>query len=69
MRIGWEGYMAGIAGGSLVLFKSCPRCSGDRILEQDFYGWYVVCLNCGHMTYPELKAEAARSIDESRRSA
>ena len=38
----------------MILFKSCPRCSGDRSLEQDFYGWYVLCLTCGYVTYPEF---------------
>jgi hypothetical protein len=37
----------------MIIFKSCPRCSGDRSLEQDFYGWYVLCLTCGYVTYPE----------------
>ena len=43
---------------STVLFKSCPRCSGDRVLEHDFYGWYIACLACGHVSYPEISAEA-----------
>ena len=41
----------------MVLFKSCPRCTGYRILEQDFYGWYMLCLACGHMAYPRRDPE------------
>ena len=37
----------------MLMFKSCPRCLGDRSLERDLYGWYVVCLACGHVSYPE----------------
>ena len=36
----------------MILFKSCPRCPGDRSLERDFYGWYLICLPCGYVTYP-----------------
>ena len=39
---------------TMVTFKSCPRCSGDRSLEHDFDGWYIVCLYCGHVAYPEV---------------
>ena len=34
------------------MFKSCPRCSGDRSLEWDYDGWYILCLMCGHVSYP-----------------
>ena len=51
---------------SMVLFKSCPRCAGDRILEQDFYGWYMLCLACGHVAYPQQDPEAVRSTKPAR---
>jgi uncharacterized Zn finger protein len=35
----------------MFFFKSCPRCSGDRVLEQDRYGSYLTCVACGHVTY------------------
>ncbi len=44
-----------IAGDSMIYFKSCRRCSGDRSLEQDFYGWYVICLSCADVTYPNIE--------------
>ena len=40
-----------------IYFKSCQRCSGDRSLEQDMYGWYVICLGCGSVTYPVIVEE------------
>lgn len=41
----------------MIYFKSCQRCSGDRSLEQDMYGWYVICLGCGFVTYPDIVAK------------
>ena len=41
----------------MVLFKSCPRCEGDRTLEHDLYGYYILCLACGFVTYPTVTSE------------
>ena len=27
--------------------KACPRCHGDLYLEEDIFGSYVACLQCG----------------------
>jgi hypothetical protein len=48
----------------MIFYKSCPRCSGDRSLEQDIYGWYLICLPCGYVTYPVVAEE---SVAYSRR--
>ncbi|HAL46147.1 MAG: hypothetical protein FI707_12845 [SAR202 cluster bacterium] len=40
-----------------VLFKSCARCSGDRQVRRDFDGYYIACLSCGHVTYPEVTTQ------------
>ena len=45
-----------LSGQVSVFFKSCVRCLGDRILEEDMYGLYMLCLACGYVTYPEVKA-------------
>lgn len=45
---------------TMVYFKSCTRCSGDRVLDQDIYGWYMLCLACGYVTYPELRTREPR---------
>ncbi len=39
----------------MILFKSCPRCLGDKVLERDEYGWYITCIACGHVSYPVNK--------------
>ena len=41
----------------MIYFKSCERCIGDRTLERDMYGWYIICLNCGHVSYPEVSTK------------
>ena len=28
--------------------KSCPHCRGDLYEDEDLYGRYVACLQCGH---------------------
>ena len=45
---------------TVIAFKSCPRCSGDRCLDRDSDGWYMTCLQCGHVTYPEVFPERTR---------
>jgi hypothetical protein len=49
----------------MVIFKSYPRCSGDRILENDLFGWYVICLACGYVSYPDLALDARRPVSIS----
>ena len=47
-----------------MLFKSCIRCSGDRQIRRDFEGFYIACLACGHVTYPEVHTdEVARLLE------
>ena len=29
--------------------KGCPKCRGDLFFEEDFYGSYFRCLQCGLM--------------------
>jgi len=38
----------------LIKSKGCQRCGGDLFLEQDEYGIYVSCIQCGgiHTEYP-----------------
>ncbi len=37
----------------VILFKSCPKCSGTRTSEEDQDGRYITCLSCGHLAYPD----------------
>ncbi len=31
----------------IIKLKSCKRCGGKLALEQDFYGVYLCCIQCG----------------------
>ena len=33
---------------AMFWFKHCQRCGGDLYHEEDMYGEYVFCLQCGH---------------------
>ena len=34
----------------MIWFKACPRCDqGDLVFNDDFYGAYKQCLQCGHI--------------------
>lgn len=35
------------------LFKSCPKCGGDLLLDSDADGQFVVCIQCGYLKYDE----------------
>ena len=45
----------------MILFKSCPRCSGDQVRKSDVYGPYALCLACGHVEYPD-SSKIAKSV-------
>ena len=30
-------------------FKGCPRCGGDLYLDEDEYGKFLSCLQCGFL--------------------
>lgn len=32
----------------MIKLKGCPRCQGDLYLNQDMYGKYLNCLQCGY---------------------
>lgn len=33
----------------MVWLKECPRCDGDLFLDQDCYGKFKTCVQCGYM--------------------
>ena len=36
----------------MFYFKACKKCRGDLVLEQDSYGDFLKCMQCG--TYIDL---------------
>jgi len=33
-----------------IRLKSCPKCKGDLLVDWDFHGRYLQCLQCGYMS-------------------
>ena len=40
----------------MIKFKVCPRCNGDLYLNEDIFGKYLNCLQCGYMKDEEAPA-------------
>jgi len=34
----------------LIRLKSCPRCKGDLLVDWDYHGRYLECLQCGYLS-------------------
>jgi hypothetical protein len=37
-----------VGGHTMVWLKCCPRCNGDLWENQDIYGRYLNCVQCGY---------------------
>jgi hypothetical protein len=48
----------------MILFKRCPKCSGDLQIDRDCYGYYVSCFQCGY--YKEIPRPQARAKARSK---
>ncbi len=48
--------------------KACPRCGGDLRDEQDHYGPYVACVQCGYIlpTQVEQTLRATGTVERER---
>ncbi|MDA0733228.1 MAG: hypothetical protein O2909_05320 [Chloroflexi bacterium] len=33
----------------MIWLKECPKCQGDLILDQDSYGKFKTCVQCGYL--------------------
>ena len=40
----------------MIYFNACPKCHGDLTLNQDGYGSYMSCLQCGFMRDIDAKS-------------
>jgi hypothetical protein len=40
----------------MLWFKACPKCQGDLALQQDVFGNYVGCLQCGFILAEDAAA-------------
>ena len=48
--------------------RSCPRCRGLRIIEDDWYGAFGSCIACGYV-HESQKADPAELLEEERLAA
>lgn len=44
----------------MIYFKVCPKCNGDMYLEQDEYGIYRKCLQCGRTVEQLAQSQATK---------
>ena len=49
----------------MIFFKSCPRCVGDQVSDDDEYGRYVTCLACGYVEYPPAEEAGSDQAPET----
>ncbi len=54
---------------TVIQLKSCPRCRGDMMLEEYLGDSELVCLQCGHRSYPELQAHQEASVRLTKKAA
>ena len=51
----------------MIYFKGCAKCQGDMILEEDLYGSFYKCLQCGRQA--EVKVQELGFSKETVREA
>ena len=50
----------------MIYFNACPKCHGDLTMNQDGYGAFVSCLQCGFMRDIDAKPASAKTRAVSR---
>jgi Zn ribbon nucleic-acid-binding protein len=45
--------------GGFIPKSKCPKCGGSMYMDNDFYGWFEHCLQCGY-TYDLAKITEIR---------
>lgn len=45
----------------MIYFNACPKCHGDLTMNQDGYGAFVSCLQCGFMRDIDLKPATVKA--------
>ena len=49
---------------AMIKFKVCPRCHGDLYLNEDTFGKYLNCLQCGYMKDAETPALTKKETEK-----
>lgn len=45
----------------MIYFNACPKCHGDLMMNQDGYGSFVSCLQCGFMRDIDVKPSTVKA--------
>ena len=57
----------------MIKLRACPKCRGDLYLNQDMYGKYLNCLQCGYLKdltgRPETEVREPEFVGEGRKAA
>ena len=49
----------------MLKLKGCPKCGGDVQLDNDHYGWYEQCIQCGFMRdVPNIIEVKSKMVEE-----
>ena len=49
----------------MIRFKGCTKCGGDVHMQNDMFGYYVSCLQCGNvLAYLDVE-DAPQSIESA----
>ncbi len=49
---------------AMIKFKVCPRCHGDLYLNEDIFGKYLNCLQCGYLKDLETPALTKKETEK-----
>ena len=49
----------------MIIFKGCPRCRGDLVLDRDRYGAYLECFQCAYLVDQDSGALVLRIVPVS----
>ena len=52
-----------------LYLKACPRCSGDIQLNDDQYGRYMECLQCGFLIRSKAEDKPVPAVPSTTRAA
>jgi len=49
--------------------KGCIRCGGNVFIENDSYGWYLACIQCGYHRELDIPTRRRKQPAEEREGA
>jgi DNA-directed RNA polymerase subunit M/transcription elongation factor TFIIS len=53
----------------MIWLKACPKCRGDLVLDSDYYGNYVSCIQCGHSLEQSQQSQLQQRLFTTKQTA